>query len=140
MTGHAARQNYLRLGPDECWPWLGRLDSDGYGMFGQSEKAHRAAYEDQVGPIPRGLFVLHRCDNRPCCNGAHLFPGTQQDNLADMRAKGRQATLIHAKLTPEQVRKIRADPRSSYELGHCYGLDRRNISRLKKRLTYRSVV
>ena len=137
---HPARKNYRELGPDDCWPWLGRLDHDGYGMFGWAHKAHRAAYEDQVGPIPSGLCVLHRCDNRACCNGAHLFLGTNLDNLADMRAKGRQAQLINAKLTPEQVQVIRADSRSSYELALVYGIDRRNISRVKARVTYRSVI
>jgi HNH endonuclease len=139
MTEHPARQNYQRLGPDDCWPWLGRLDKDGYGMFGQSGKAHRAAYEDQVGPIPAGMSVLHRCDYRACCNGAHLFPGTQQDNLADMVAKKRHALFVNAKLTPEQVRAVREDNRSSYELGRLYGLDRVNICRIKRRETYRSV-
>ena len=136
---HPARRNYRELGPDDCWPWLGRLDHDGYGMFGWAHKAHRAAYEDQVGPIPPKLSVLHRCDNRACCNGAHLFVGTQQDNLADMRAKKRQALFINAKLTPEQVRAIRADKRSNRELAHQYGLDRVNIGRVKRHNTYRSV-
>jgi hypothetical protein len=138
----ALRDDYLELRPYECWPWLGRLDSDGYGMFGRNEKAHRAAYEDQVGPIPPGLSVLHHCDFRPCCNGRHLFAGTQQDNLADMRAKGRQAIWAdqpRAKLSVEQVLAIRADPRPSRELAQEYGMDRRNISRVKARVTYRSV-
>ena len=139
MTEHPARRNYQQLGPDDCWPWLGRLDKDGYGLFGQHHKAHRAAYEDQVGPIPAGMSVLHSCDYRACCNGAHLFTGTQQDNLADMRAKKRQALFINAKLTPEQIQVVRADPRSSYQLAVVYGIASANIRRVRRRETYRSV-
>ena len=49
----------------------------------------RYAYEIWVGPIPDGKSVLHRCDNPACCNPAHLFIGTQLDNMRDMIAKGR---------------------------------------------------
>jgi hypothetical protein len=136
---HPARRNYRELGPDDCWPWLGRLDHDGYGMFGWAHKAHRAAYEDQVGPIPAGMSVLHHCDHRACCNGAHLFLGTQRDNLADMVAKGRQAQFVNAKLTPDQVRAVRADARSSRQLAAVYGLAGANIRRIRRRETYRSV-
>jgi hypothetical protein len=51
--------------------------------------AHRIAYELECGPVPEGMFVLHRCDNPPCVRVSHLFLGTRADNLADMRAKGR---------------------------------------------------
>jgi hypothetical protein len=139
MTEHPARRNYQRLGPDDCWPWFGRLDKDGYGMFGQNGKAHRAAYEDQVGPIPTGMSVLHNCDYRACCNGAHLFVGTQQDNLADMRAKGRQAQLIRAALSVDQVRAIRSDPRSPSQIARDYGIAKYTIARAKRGATYRSV-
>jgi hypothetical protein len=80
---------------DGCWPFLGARDPDGYGrvMVGRDrrDKANRVAYMLTSGPIPDGLQVLHRCDNPPCCNPAHLFAGTPLDNMRDMIAKGRAA-------------------------------------------------
>jgi hypothetical protein len=60
-------------------------------------RSHRAAWKLTHGPIPDGLQVLHRCDNPPCCNPAHLFLGTQQDNIADMHKKGRYRKKGQAK-------------------------------------------
>lgn len=79
---------------NDCWPWKAHAKTAfGYGRMnagrGVNLKAHRAAYLAWVGPIPDGLCVLHACDNPPCCNPAHLFLGTKQDNIADMTAKGR---------------------------------------------------
>ena len=53
------------------------------------EQAHRISYEHFKGEIPKGLFVCHSCDFRPCCNPEHLFPGTQAINMQDMVRKGR---------------------------------------------------
>jgi len=86
-------------GPDACWPWRGgRVNRAGYGlidMYGHGRawqvRAHRAAYEQTNGPIVGDLSVLHRCDNRVCCNPAHLFLGTRADNIRDMWTKGRQS-------------------------------------------------
>lgn len=75
-----------------CWPWMGALQHYGYGKIrhgGKTIGAHRASYLLHMGTIPRGLEVLHRCDNPRCVNPDHLFVGTQANNNKDMFSKGR---------------------------------------------------
>jgi hypothetical protein len=71
-----------------CWIWTGHRNNRGYGTLGKNY-AHRYSYEKCCGPIPRGLCVLHRCDNPPCVRPDHLFLGTRKDNALDMSAKRR---------------------------------------------------
>jgi hypothetical protein len=98
---------------DVCWPFQGARNSKGYGQIrigGRMVPAHRAAYEAATGAAPGELHVLHRCDNPPCCNPAHLFLGTAGDNVRDCAAKGRNrrgASHPGAKLTESQVAEIR---------------------------------
>ena len=83
----------INITPSGCWKWQGAVDSHGYGRTrynGKLTSAHRAAYEYMHKEIPEGMHVLHRCDNPPCINPAHLFLGTHQDNMDDMAAKGRR--------------------------------------------------
>lgn len=83
-------------GKGSCWEWPGRRDSDGYGTLNRVvdgvryQRAHRLAYRYAYGPIPDGLVVMHKCDNPPCCNPAHLRLGTAAENNADMLRKGRE--------------------------------------------------
>mgnify|MGYP001550307413 CR=1 FL=1 len=90
-----------RRGADECWLWVGQSRNVGYGYIGVGGRAggkilsHRAAWLLANGPIPdgdghHGTVLMHTCDNRLCCNPAHLRLGTQADNVHDMDQKGRR--------------------------------------------------
>lgn len=75
----------------DCIIFQGAKDKDGYGWQRKNgeRKAHRAAYVEEYGPIPEGMWILHSCDNPSCVNPKHLFLGTAKDNSDDMRSKGR---------------------------------------------------
>lgn len=107
---------FKKLGIGDCWEWQKRISPFGYGQFsinaGDTRQAHRLSYELYIGKIPKGLCVLHKCDNRKCVNSRHLFLGTQQDNIRDMIRKGRDKKANSennggAKLTWKEVDKIR---------------------------------
>jgi HNH endonuclease len=99
-----------------CWLYLGGRNSDGYGSFylnGQTVKTHRFAWEEMRGPIPSGLWVLHKCDVRHCCNPDHLYLGTIAENTADWVRRGRVPSQRgelnrRARLTGAQVVEMRA--------------------------------
>ena len=103
-------------GPDECWQWQAASTTRGYRIYTRGKPgkrrvyAHRYVYELLVGPIPDGMFCMHKCDNPSCVNPNHLTVGTCSDNLRDMVIKGRSSRGERrwcAKLTAETVRQIR---------------------------------
>lgn len=106
------------LSADECWLWTGPAKGGGhYTKYGymwngkEKEGVHRVSYRIHHGGIPDGLAVLHRCDVPTCVNPAHLFLGTQAENMDDMWRKGRGAQGERsggAKLTEAWVKEIRA--------------------------------
>jgi hypothetical protein len=146
-----------------CWLWRAAMRANGYGAFGvgqRVEAAHRMAWILEHGPIPPGMCVCHTCDNRRCVRPAHLFLGSQPDNLADMRAKGRQraasgrahgtkthpervargVALPFAKLDERAVREIRAlhaaGGISMGALGRRYGVNQPAIMKVIRRKTW----
>ena len=105
-----------RCGPDECWLWLAavRREDEGYGAFYFNKKqqpASRIAWILTFGQIADSTTeVCHTCDNPRCCNPAHLFLGTRQQNNDDKVAKGRHAfgeRVGTATLTEGQAREIK---------------------------------
>lgn len=133
-----------KRGPGECWPWVGSLDSSGYGQMWDGQRPTRSSrlvYALIHGPIPDGLCVLHRCDNPPCCNPAHLFLGTKGDNTADMMAKGRRGGPV--KLSAEQVREIRvrvAAGERQWRVAKEYGVRDSTVCRIARGTRRQDVV
>lgn len=146
---------------NECWEWQGACNSGGYGTAawgGKVVPAHRLAYFLHAGGIALATkfreegrakryrrFVLHRCDNRKCCNPAHLFLGSLSANMKDAYKKGRKkqptgSAHSNAKLTTEQV----TDIRRRYDAGELqvplaaeYNVSQRAISLIVRRETYK---
>jgi hypothetical protein len=126
-----------------CWEWKGKRNSGGYGFMSLPGKAtalmHRAAYRLFVGEIPKGMGVLHRCDNPPCINPDHLWVGTDLDNHSDMVAKGRSLKGEKhnmVKLTEDQIqtiRRLRASGHSVVALASMFGVCHQHISGIVNR-------
>lgn len=132
----------LILTPDECWPWLGPLNSDGYGH----DYPHRTAWIETNGSIPPGLCILHHCDNRQCCNPHHLFCGTHADNVKDKVSKGRQLSGEDSPvsiLTVDEVKEIRAvyNPGvvTQEELALRFGVSQTTISSVVRGCDWKTV-
>jgi hypothetical protein len=137
------------------WYWTGNLDRKGYGRLargGTSRKpgartraAHRVAYTLFKGPIPDGMFVLHNCDTPPCVNPEHLRVDTQDANLEEMRAKGRQtrgSAVWSSRLTEDHVRTMRdqwAAGATIRWLATEYGVGTATISKAVRGLTWQHV-
>lgn len=135
----------VQIQANGCWQWHGARNGSacGYGILkiaGKRIRAHRVSWELKHGLVQNGMHVLHRCDNPRCVNAAHLFLGTQADNMADMVSKGRQRSA--AKLTWQSVRQIRAalsrgEPKKS--LARHFGVTPTTIRCISKNLIWKEV-
>lgn len=102
---------------DGCWNWAAGTNYGGYGVInigGKTQIASRVAYTLYVDEIPKDCQVNHRCHNPACVRPAHLYLGTQGDNLRDMYQAGHRKPLCfrgekngNAKLSDVDVKWIR---------------------------------
>lgn len=135
---------------DECWPWIGRRDPNGYGRLdyeGRPQSAHRIAYLLANGELRPDMAVCHACDNPPCCNPAHLWAGTQGDNARDMFAKGRNAVIpprrgeasSKSKLTAAEVIDIFKSAEPNRVIAARHGITATAVYLIKKRRNWAHV-
>lgn len=138
-------------GPDACWPWTACRLPAGYGRvrvptMRRMRLAHVTAFELSGRVVPAGLFVLHGCDNPPCCNPQHLRAGTRADNTRDRLERGRGTRgrrVPTAKLTDDVVRQVR----EIYAAGGCFqrdlavtfGVNQQQISRIVRGVHWKHV-
>lgn len=136
LIGHArARPQRFELEDrghsSSCWIWQGARADTGYGTMpgprGVTAVAHRVFYERHVGPIPDGLQLDHLCRQRLCVNPAHLEPVTSVENL-------RRGNVV--KLTPRDVRAIRASNETTVALAARYHVNSGHVSRIKRGLAW----
>jgi hypothetical protein len=88
--------NILVKGSEDCWNWTAHT-CGGYGRLrieGKMVLAHRYSWSLVNGPIPEGMMILHKCDNTLCCNPAHLYCGTNTDNMRDSWKRNRQPDRV----------------------------------------------
>lgn len=127
--------------PGSCEEWPGCKTRKNYGTRrykGRLWRAHRAAWDELVGPIPDGMWVLHRCDNPPCIRISHLFLGTAKDNKDDCVRKGREGRaggrppnrLTTAQVAEIRSRYVRGRHPWQAELAAEYGVSQTYISNL----------
>lgn len=127
--------------PDGCWEWQGNKHRQGYGFFkvgGKNMLAHRVSYVMfHEAILTPDVKLLHKCDNPGCVHPLHVSEGTPSDNMQDMVSKGRHRGT--SKLTDDQVRGIRADPRPAQVIEKDMGLAGGTVSRIKRNLRYKRV-
>jgi hypothetical protein len=94
-----------------CHLWQGTCNRGGYALItlhGKRHLGHRLAWTVKFGPIPPGLVLCHRCDERRCINPDHHFVDTQKANMEDMKQK-RRARIERARADLQDQRGTSAD-------------------------------
>ena len=138
---------------NDCWEWMAHTQF-GYGCFWFNKtmvKAHRMSWIIKNGQIPKGICVLHKCDNPPCVNPSHLFLGTHKDNSKDCVEKGRHfipnwkgEKHRNCKLTESKVKWIRSvynkKNMNQYKIARKLGVGQSNINSILNNKTWTHIL
>lgn len=128
-----------------CLLWERKLNSAGYGVVCHQGKwllAHRVSWEIANGPIPEGLYVLHKCDTPACLRPEHLYIGSQKENIADCINRGRFARgedNSKAGLTNRDVLDIRESEDCIKDIADKYGLHKRTVYAIRSKESWRHI-
>ena len=143
----------------ECWNWNGSTTGKGRWRYGalnvsfdelniqRGIRSHRLSYMIFKGDIPKGMLVLHKCDNTLCCNPEHLFLGTQNDNMLDAQKKKRLPSHqgsknANAKITEAdvlEIRKLKKAKTSIPAIQKRFNLGRSTIWHIINRTTWNHI-
>ncbi len=139
----------IKKDENDCWIWVRCNNGSGYGITtlkGIRYLTHRLAYEITYGAIPKGMYVLHTCDNPSCCNPKHLKLGTQFDNMKDMTDKKRRVVgedSHYSKLSEKHILEIRelysTGNYTQRELSKRYNISFQGIHVIVKRKSWKHI-
>lgn len=148
-----SRFNEKVVKKDGCWDWIGTKDKNGYPLLfsGSSgykfseQRGNRISWLIHKGEVPKGMNVLHKCDNPVCCNPEHLFLGTPKANSEDRDRKGRSAygeKSKTSKLTNDDVKKIKyllSIGVTQKRIGKDFKVNYRTIGNIHRGITWKHI-
>jgi hypothetical protein len=132
---------------NECWEWQGSKTAANYGLMywnGELEYTHRISLELDGRPVPSRWHACHTCDNPPCVNPQHLFPGTPRENVLDKVSKGRHTfgeSHPNAKLSDidiDIIRQMAEDGVFFSDIAKKFDISDSHVSRTVARLVRRN--
>lgn len=118
-----------------CWVWTGRIAEKGYGHFSNrhfmSARAHRIAYELEVGPVPEGMQLDHSkalgCTTRLCVRPDHLEPVSNKENVR----RGQLTKLAADEVA--QIRELVAQGTKQADVAALFNISQSQVSRIKNK-------
>ena len=144
---------------NECWNWTFSIDPSGYGSGirynGKKYNSHKMAWILTYGEVPKGMWVLHNCKNRKCCNPSHLYLGTRSERMMLAVKEGTAGILRIKRHSPAkgekngnhilfekdivEIRKLITAGIKLSEIAEIYKVNRQTISDIKYNKSWKNI-